>query len=150
MKNFITRLIKNNKGNVTIEAALAFILIAALLIGGADFGRLAMKQSQLEHVARAGTHYGLRGQTDAQDLVAVVAAARASIGADGDALTITAENVCLCPGQTGTIGCNDTCLDDSYPQMLLTVVVEADASYLFGYSGTIVNQLEASNTLRVR
>lgn len=145
----ILKLPNDKSGNVTIEAAIAFTLISALLIGGADFGRLAMKQSQLEHVARAGTQYGLRGQTDAQNIDAVIAAARASIGADGEGLTITAVNACLCPG-SGAVGCNDTCNDDTYPQMLLTVNVNTRVNYLFGYSGAPVSELSASNTIRVR
>lgn len=140
---------RSESGNVTIEAAVAFSLISLLLIGGADFSRLVMKQSQLEHIARAGTQYGLRGQTDALDLTAVVAAARNSIGVMDDSIVITAENVCRCP-TTGNIGCYDTCADDSYPQMFLTVLVTTRVNYLFGYNGAPIQNLQASTVLRVR
>lgn len=152
MKNLIRKICNaslSNGGNVTIEAALVFALISFLLVGGADFGRLVMKQSQLEHIARAGTQYGLRGQTDALNLVAVVEAARNSIGQQDQAITISAENVCRCPG-SGNIDCFDTCSDDSYPQMFLTVLVSSRVQYLFGYHGAPIQNLEASTVLRVR
>lgn len=148
-KKLLSNIAQQRQGNITIEAAITFSIISILLVGGADFSRMILKQSQLEHVTRAGTQYGLRGQTDALDLDAVVAAARASIGPDGDALTITAENICRCPS-AGVISCFGTCSDDSYPQMFLSVVAEVNIQYLFGYHAAPSETLRSTTVLRVR
>jgi len=143
------RLLCARGGNVTIEAALAFTVISTLLIGGADFGRLVLRQSQLEQVVRAGTQYGLRGQTDALDTQAVVAAALAAGGQGSSGMNVTAQTTCHCPGQGG-ISCNGTCTDDSYPQMYLNVSAGAEVTFLFGLAGAPKKSISALKTLRVR
>lgn len=145
----IKRLFANRDGNVTIEAALAFTVISTLLIGGADFGRLVLRQSQLEQVVRAGTQYGLRGQTDALDTQAVVAAALDAGGTGAQGMSVTAQTTCHCPGQ-GSISCNGTCNDDNYPQMYLNVSAGADVTFLFGFAGAPHKSINAVKTLRVR
>lgn len=150
-----TRFLKNlfsdgEAGNVTIELALIMSVFIIVILLGVDFSRMAIEKHRLEQFARAGTQYGLLGQSEAQDLPEVINAVNAAAGADSGDITVTASNFCECDG--GSSDCDDTCADDTVPELYLSVNVVRTYDYMFtlgsDLAGTIT--LAGDSTVRVR
>lgn len=147
---FTKRLKSNIEGNVTIELALIMIVMAAVILLGVDFSRMAIEKHRLEQFARAGAQYGLLGQTEAQDLTAVITAVKSAAGADEATITVTATSYCECPGGAAS-DCDDECSGEA-PNLFLSVEVAKDYDYLFSMGSNLAGAitLEGEATVRVR
>lgn len=150
IKHFIKTITSNVEGNVTIELALIMIVMAAVIVLGVDFSRMTIEKHRLEQFARAGAQYGLLGQTEAQDLVAIEAAVTSAAGVDGPDITITTTSFCQCPDGTSIV-CDDDC-GGVVPDLFLTVMVTKEFDYLFSVSSDLGGALtlDGEATVRVR
>ncbi len=151
LSTVLHRLKKDDRGNVTIEMAFVFSILAFLALGTFDFGRLLFERIRLEQLARTGVQIGLRSQSDAINIPTIEAAVLTAAEPDNDGMAVTAVNTCECPESTGSVSCLTTCIDDNYPQLFLTVTVDRDYAMLFGVPGFVENwALSANASIRVR
>ena len=143
------RILNSRGGNVTVEAAFMFLVISATSLGAFELGRIFYEKSHLENVVKAGVQYSLLGQTSASDVTKIVAAATLAAGESADQITITATSACECPGE-GPLDCSESCSDDNFPQMLVTVTAERDLDLVFNLPGLTSSRLSAVASVRVR
>ena len=67
-------MVKSECGQSLVELALTFPVLVALLIGAAEFGRLAYATIELANAARAGTAYGVQNPVTFADTTGITAA----------------------------------------------------------------------------
>ena len=144
-----TNFFKCESGNVTVETALMALLISTIGLGSFELGRIFYGKAHLEQVVKAGVQFSLMGQTSANDATKIIAAATVAAGDSANDITITASTACECPGQ-GPIDCSDSCNDDSFSQMLVTVTAAQDINLVFSLPGYSASHLTATASVRVR
>jgi Flp pilus assembly protein TadG len=101
----VTRLagVRSNTGQSLVELALMFPIFIILLIGAAEFGRLAYAAIEVSNAARAGASYGSLSRYRAADLSDIELAATQDAG-NLTGVTATATDFCAC-STGGTITC---------------------------------------------
>jgi Flp pilus assembly protein TadG len=109
MMNYSRRLFRCNSGQSLVETALAVSLCSVLILGAAEFGRLAYAGIEISDSARAGVEYGSQSLPDSKDFSNMTAAASLS-APDIPNLTLTASNYCKCSN-----GNSSTCTTTSCP-----------------------------------
>ena len=143
-------LIRDRRGNVSIEMAFLVTFLLVLVMGAYDFGRLAMEQAGVTQAARAGAQFAVLDQANAINTTAMEDAAKAE--AEDPNLNVTADWFCLCPGTTKDKVCN-TCADGSYAPVYVQVTVNDSLDMLFDYPGLPEPSsytLTSTSTMRVR
>ncbi len=150
-KNFIRNFKREVGGNVTVELALIMSIFILVILYGVDFSRMAIEKHRLEQFARAGAQFGFVSEENAMDSSGVTAAVSTAAGADADSLTISSISHCECPSDPAA-ACDETCPDDSTPDLYLVVTVSKNYSYLFTLGAQLGGDvlLEGSTTVRVR
>ncbi|MGO8720236.1 MAG: TadE/TadG family type IV pilus assembly protein [Acidobacteriaceae bacterium] len=92
---------RNDVGQALVELALVFPIFILLLIGAAEFGRLAYAAIEVTNAARAGVAYGAQSHITASDYTGMqTAATRDSANLTG--VTATATNFCACSSAPST------------------------------------------------
>jgi Flp pilus assembly protein TadG len=105
MINYPRRFFRCNSGQSLVETALAVSLCGVLMLGAAEFGRLAYAGIEISDSARAGVEYGSQSLPDAQDVANMKLAASLS-APNIPNLTVTASTSCNC--SDGTSSCTTT------------------------------------------
>ena len=137
-------------GGAAVELAMLVPVLAALAVGGFDFGRLALQKLAATSAARAGAQYGTLDFATAANISAIVQAARDDAGDTDNSLNVTARQFCACPGQ-GELACTAPCTDGSFSMMYVEVTVQEPYQYLMNYPGlTLPNSVESTVRMRVR
>ena len=106
MKSF-RKLCRRNSGQSLVETALAVSLCGILMLGAAEFGRLAYAGIEISDSARAGVEFGSQSLPDSEDFTNMTTAASLS-APDIPNLTLTASNYCKCSD-----GSSSTCTTTS-------------------------------------
>jgi Flp pilus assembly protein TadG len=101
MINYSWRLFRCNSGQSLVETALAVSLCGVLMLGAAEFGRLAYAGIEISDSARAGVEYGSQSLPDAQDVANMKLAASLS-APNIPNLTLTASKSCKCSDGTSS------------------------------------------------
>lgn len=95
--------LENDCGQALVELALMFPMFILLLVGAAEFGRLAYAAIEVSNAARAGAAYGAQTHLTASDLTGIkLAATQDAPNVTG--VIATASNSCAC-STGGTIPC---------------------------------------------
>lgn len=94
--NHPRRFFRCNSGQSLVETALAVSLCGVLMLGAAEFGRLAYAGIEISDSARAGVEYGSQSHATEIDLPNMKHAASLS-APDIPNLTLTASSFCRCP-----------------------------------------------------
>jgi Flp pilus assembly protein TadG len=118
LRNMIARCtaIRSNLGQSFVELALVLPIFVLLLVGAAEFGRLAYFGIEVSNAARAGVAYGAQNHITASDnpgmqLAAtndgsnVVGLAASCSGTSVNGLCATSSHFCSCSG-AGTSTCS--------------------------------------------
>ena len=127
---------RNDTGQSLVELALMFPIFILLLIGAAEFGRLAYAAIEVSNAARAGASYGSLSRSRAADLTNIELVASAD-AANLTGVTATATNFCAC-STGGTITCSTALTDCPSPARVIDYLqVNTSATFdpLFHLSG---------------
>ena len=101
-------LFRCDSGQSLVETAMAVSLCGILMLGAAEFGRLAYAGIEISDSARAGVEYGSQSRATAQDLPNMKVAALAS-APDVPNLTLTASSFCKCADGTSSTCATSDC-----------------------------------------
>ncbi len=144
-------LVREERGNVTIEMAFLLTFLLILVMGAYDFGRLAMEQSGVTQAARAGAQFAVLDQANATDIDGMKQAAKDE--AEDPNLNVTARNFCRCPQTSTEVDCTTNCDDGQYAPLYVEVTVQDTLDMLFDYPGlphANTYNLSSTSTMRVR
>ena len=144
-------LIRDRRGNVSIEMAFLVTFLLVLVMGAYDFGRLAMEQAGVTQAARAGAQFAVLDQANATDKNGIRQAAWDE--AEDPTLDVDPDWFCRCPGGSQTTDCTTNCADGSYPPLYVQVTVTDTLDMLFDYPGLPEANsytMTSTSTMRVR
>ncbi len=91
--------LRDTAGGALVELALVVPVFVALLLGAAEFARLAYASIEVSNAARAGVAYGSQSSTTASDISGMQTAAT-NDGANVTGLSATATEFWTCSGST--------------------------------------------------
>lgn len=103
MKRLVWRWSTEESGQALVELALVLPVFVLILIGAAEFGRLAYAAIEVANAARAGIQYGAQNRSTSVDLRGMETAAVGD-AANVTTMQATAANFCVC-GSGGSISC---------------------------------------------
>ena len=144
-------LLRDRRGNVTIEMAFLLTFLLILVMGAYDFGRLAIAQSGVTQAARAGAQFAVLDQANATDTAGMIQAARDE--AEDPTLNVTARNFCRCPDSNAEVNCAVNCPDGEYAPLYVEVSVQDTLDMVFDYPGlpqARTYNLSSTSVMRVR
>lgn len=97
----------DESGQAVIELSLVMTICIILIIGAAEFGRLAYAAIEISNAAHAGAQYGSQSHTTASDTAGMNTAATKD-GPNISALSASASHFCSCSnGSTSTCAATD-------------------------------------------
>jgi Flp pilus assembly protein TadG len=102
-----------------VETALIFPMLLALLIGAAEFARVAYAAIEVANAARAGAQYGAQSGFNASDTTGIATAASKD-AANVTGLVTTSSVSCICSDGTASTCANTDCAN-SHTEEILTV-----------------------------
>ncbi|HLI13336.1 MAG TPA: TadE/TadG family type IV pilus assembly protein [Alphaproteobacteria bacterium] len=135
-------------GTAIVELALVAPVLTLLMCGTWDFGNALFQAERLQSAAKAGAQYGIQSPTTATDYAGMISAARNDASDTSNSLTVTAAQVCQCPGGTA-VSCSGTCAGNAAPNIYVQVKVSESYSTLFSYP-FIGNPLSLSSQVMMR
>ena len=138
---------RGERGASLVEMAVVLPVLALLLIGAIDFGRVFYVSMALTNAARVGVQYGAQNQGTAVDLAGMRAAAIAAARPDVGTITAAATRTCSCNGGA-RVACNSVAITScASPSIIRTYVSVqtamptsspfATVSRLFPFSSTL-------------
>jgi Flp pilus assembly protein TadG len=128
--------LEEDRGQALVELAFTLPLFFVLIIGAAEFGRLAYAAIEVANAARAGAAYGAQTHITASNTAAIVLAATQ----DAPNLTgvvATSSVSCVC-STGGTVICTNALATCSSPARIIEYVrvnTTATVGPLFNYPG---------------
>ncbi|MDR3776763.1 MAG: TadE/TadG family type IV pilus assembly protein [Terracidiphilus sp.] len=139
------------RGQSLVELALIMPIFTVLLVGAADFARLAYAGIEVSNAARAGVQYGAQNRITALDISGMTHAAT-SDGPDVASMSATASNSCVCTSGA-TVTCANAataCVAPARTLQYVQVNTTAVVSPLFHYPGLPATfNLKGQATMRV-
>jgi Flp pilus assembly protein TadG len=127
----LRRIAEADHGGALVELALTLPVLFAVLLGSAEFGRLAYVAIEVNNAARAGVAYGAQNTTTAANTAGIQTAAT-NDGADISGvkpigLAATATLSCTCSDGKTTITCANTtaCISPYHVEEFLNVTTTA-------------------------
>ena len=145
-------LIRDRRGNVSIEMAFLVTFLLVLVMGAYDFGRLAMEQAGVTQAARAGAQFAVLDQANATNEDAIRQAARDE-AEDPNLKVDPIISFCRCPGSAVQVNCGNNCPDGQYAPRYVQVTVTDTLDMLFDYPGLPEANsytMTSTSTMRVR
>jgi Flp pilus assembly protein TadG len=122
----------SRRGQFAVELALIAPVLAIVLLGSADLGRVFYMSIALNNAARAGVQYGAQNATTAANLTAMqTAATNDAAGISG--VSATASEYCQCPtGASFSCSTTNSCSDK---RVYVKVVTSGTFTTLINYPG---------------
>jgi len=117
----------SDTGQSLVELALMFPIFILLLVGAAEFGRLAYAAIEVSNAARAGASYGSLSHSRAIDFANIELVATTD-AANLTGVTAVASNFCAC-STGGTITCTSATSCPSPARIIVYVQVNTSASF---------------------
>jgi Flp pilus assembly protein TadG len=99
------RVVRSNRGGALIELALIMPVFTLVILGSAEFARLAYAGIEVTNAARAGVQYGAQNHGTAQNTATMQSAATNDSPNVTD-LTATASTFCTCSNGTAVTCAN--------------------------------------------
>lgn len=125
--------VDNDAGQALVETALIFPMLVALLLGAAEFARVAYAAIEVANAARAGVQYGAQSGYDASDSTGIATAASKD-AANVTGLVTTSSIACICSDGTASTCANTDCAS-SHTEEILTVNTQATIDPLIHVPG---------------
>jgi Flp pilus assembly protein TadG len=132
----------DDMGQAIVELALTVPVLLVLLVGAAEFGRLAYYAVEVSNAARAGAQYGAQSSITASDFTGMVTAAqRDAANVTLTATGTTATALCACSDEpnppTATSACSSTFSCSGSARIIEYVQVNTQATItpIFKYPG---------------
>lgn len=129
-------LMHGQRGQALVELALVIPLFFLLIIGAAEFGRLAYAAIEVANAARAGAAYGAQTHITASDSAGIkLASTQDAPNVSG--VTATSSISCIC-STGGTLTCTNALAACASPARIIeyvTVNSSATVGPLFNYPG---------------
>src|SRR6266702_286836 len=116
------RAMRDDSGQALVELSVGLTLCVVLIVGAAEFGRLAYASIEVSNAAHAGAAYGAQTHTSAKDDAGMQLAAT-NDGPNVTALTATSSHFCSCAD-----GSSSTCLPTDCAASHILVFVEVDTT----------------------
>jgi Flp pilus assembly protein TadG len=135
-----------DNGQAFVELALVLPLFTLLLVGIAEFGRLAYASIEINNAARAGVAYAAQTNTTAADSTNITLAAKQdAANFVSSSLSATPAYSCYCESSTGTMtsfaSCDKsvanltTCASPSRIAVFVQVNTSSQVATLFHFPG---------------
>lgn len=127
---------RDELGQALVELALMFPIFILLLVGAAEFGRLAYAAIEVSNAARAGASYGSQSHITASDFPNIELAATQD-AANVSGVTATAADSCAC-STGGAITCSTALTTCPSPARIIEYVqvnTSGTIDPLFHYPG---------------
>jgi Flp pilus assembly protein TadG len=118
------------KGQSTVELAIAFPVLALLLVVVGDFARVFYTAIEVANAARAGVQYGAQSYATAIETDKIKQAVL-NDGANLSGLSATTSNICMCGGQV--VACSPP--QCSQPQTYVKVTATATFTPILKFPG---------------
>lgn len=128
---------RDSRGQALVETALTIPLLLLLLIGAAEFGRLAYAAIEVSNAARAGVAYGAQSHITASDSSGMETAATQD-GSNITGLTATSSHFCTCSSNGAVLACTtslNTCVSPDRVIEYVQVNTTATITPMFNYPG---------------
>jgi len=128
--------LRDARGSSVLEVALMMPLFTLILLGAAEFGRLAYYSIEVSNAAYAGATYAAQTHATAANTSAIQLAASAD-AANTAGLSVTSTNSCSCSDGT-PISCSNAaifCLSPARIVVTVQVNTVATVNSLFNYPG---------------
>lgn len=131
---FVRRLARSADGGISVEFAFLVPILAMMVVGAADFGRLALRYAEAKTAASAAIQYATQKQANAVDEDGLRAVALAQT--KSPTMTVDVDPpYCQCAGEPAPQACSVACPDADYPPMYLQVTVRDTLDLMFSYPG---------------
>jgi Flp pilus assembly protein TadG len=130
------RCLRHTVGQAMVELALLLPIFFLLIIGAAEFGRLAYAAIEVANAARAGAAYGAQNHITASDTANIQLAATTD-GSNIANITATSTNFCSC-STGGSVSCTNALAACPSPAHIIEYVqvnTTASISPIFNYPG---------------
>jgi Flp pilus assembly protein TadG len=130
---WLYRLLKRESGGALVELAVGIPILLLLAAAVGDYARVYYMSITVASAAKAGVHYGVAYDGDADSMTVSARRDAGTITLD----TITAGQYCVCPS-SGVVACGSTpCSGSSYglSQVFDTVRVRKDVSLIVRLPG---------------
>ncbi len=111
-KEFLTRLRRSEAGQSLVELALTLPVLAILLVGAAEFARVAYVAIEVSNAAKAAVAYGAQNPTAVANTTAIQNAAILDAANLSPALTssnVTVSTAGICSSGAACTGAGSTC-----------------------------------------
>ena len=141
------KILSNRKGNIAVETALLFPILALLGAGVGDFGYGVYDHMQLVSAVRAGAQYAVKAP---DDVAGVQAAVEGALSAEPGTVSVTVSAACECPSGVAAL-CADVCVDGLAARKYVTVSAAQPRQWLIDYP--LINKpdtLSAEAVMRVQ
>lgn len=128
--------LRHDMGQAMVELALLMPIFVLLIVGAAEFGRLAYAAIEVTNAARAGGAYGAQNHITASDNTNIQLAAT-SDGSNVTGLTATSSHFCYC-STGGSVSCTNALASCTSPARIIEYVqvnTTANVSPIFNYPG---------------
>jgi Flp pilus assembly protein TadG len=133
IRQLIHRFRAGNTGQSLAETALIFPVLIALLVGAAEFARLAYAAIEVTNAARAGVQYGAQSGSTASDTTGIATAANKE-AANLKGLITNSSYACVCSDGSASTCSNSDC-SNSHIEETLTVTTQATVDPLIHLPG---------------
>lgn len=120
-------------GQALVETALTVSLFLVLLIGAAEFARLAFAAIEVANAAEAGAAYGAQNGSTANDTTGIQTAAK-NDASNLTSMTATASTSFICSDGMASTGLNTDC-PNSHIEEIITVNTQATVNPLLYVPG---------------
>jgi Flp pilus assembly protein TadG len=116
--------IRGESGQALIELAVGLTVFTTLLIGAAEFGKLAYASIEVTHAAEAGASYGAQNHVTASDTTGMQTAATQD-GVNVTGISATASFACVCSDGSASTCASTDC---STTRLIESVTVNTTAT----------------------
>ncbi len=150
IKRLLPKTLSDTRGSSFVELALILPIFATILLGSAEFGRLAYDSIEVTNAAYAGAVYGAQSGSTASDTANMQAAASAD-AANLSEMTATATKICSCSDGTAiTCSTPSSCVSPARIQEFVQVNTAATVTLLIRAPGLPATYtLHGQSVLRV-
>lgn len=113
--------LRNGRGQALVELALLMPIFILLILGAAEFGRLAYAAIEVSNAARAGVAYGAQTHITASDGAGMTAAALADAPNVSTISVSSVSNFCVC-STGGSLTCTNALASCPSPARVIEYV----------------------------